>query len=50
MRVKLGNTVFGGPIHVSDVHSFTMSQFRRIFLLFKLFFVVKILKISFQTV
>ena len=41
--------MFGGQIQVPGVHSFTISdkksRFRRVFLLFKLFFSVKILKI-----
>ena len=53
-RVKFGNAAIGGQIQVPDVHSFTMSQtksrFGRVFLLFKLFFAVKVLKISFQIV
>ena len=44
----------GGQIQVPNVHSFTMSQaksrFRRVFLLFEMFFLVEILKISFQVV
>ena len=47
---KIGEPVFAGKIQVSDVHSFMMSQtknrFRQVFLLFKLFFTGKILKIS----
>ena len=44
----------GGRIQVPDVHPFTMSQaqkrhFRRVFLLFEMFFFLKILKISTST-
>ena len=51
---KIGERGALRAIQVPDVHSFTISQtknrFRRVFVLFKLFFAVKILKISFQIV